>query len=105
AEQRLQGVLWPRALLFSAATFTSLLAFGLYSARQRARSIGILVRILAAVGAGVGLTAVSFFVVPSLDIGRGVLGVAAGISAVLVCSMRIMLPRIVNEDVLKRRVL
>src|SRR3982074_1678644 len=105
AEHRLQGVLWPRALLFSAATFTSLLAFGLYSARQRARSIGILVRVLASVGGGVGLTAVGFFVVPSLDIGRGVLGIAAIMSVVLVCTMRVTLPRVVGENALKRRVL
>jgi len=105
AEQRFQGLLWPRALLFSAATFVSLLAFGLYSARQRAGSMGILVRVAAAVGAGVALTAVGFFVIPSLDIGRGVLGAAAGISVVLVWTMRILLPRIVDEDILKRRVL
>jgi len=105
AAQHVQGVLWPRALLYSAATFTSLLAFGLYSARQRARSIGILVRVLAAVGAGVGLTAVGFFVIPSLDIGRGVLGVAAIMSVAAVCTMRATLPRVVNEDALKRRVL
>jgi sugar transferase (PEP-CTERM system associated) len=105
AMERLQGVLWPRALLFSGATFTSLLAFGLYSARQRARSIGIFVRVVVAVGAGMALTAVSFFVIPSLDIGRGVLGVAAIIDVVLVCTMRVLLPRVIDENIFKRRVL
>ncbi len=105
AAHRFQGVLWPRALLFSGATLTSLIAFGLYSARQRARSIGILVRVVAAVGAGVAVTAVTFFAVPSLDIGRGVLGVAAMSSVVLVWTMRALLPRVVDENVLKRRVL
>src|SRR3974390_807741 len=52
------GPLWPRAVVFSGAMSGSLLAFGLYSARQRARSAGILVRVAAAVAAGVVVTAV-----------------------------------------------
>jgi sugar transferase (PEP-CTERM system associated) len=104
-EHRLQGVLWPRGALFSAATFTSLLAFGLYSARQRARNGGIFVRVVVAVAVGMALTAFSFFVVPSLDIGRGVLSVAAIISIVLICTMRVVLPRVIDENLFKRRVL
>src|SRR5439155_4925164 len=66
-----QGPLWPRAVLFSAMMFTSLFAFGLYSTRQRARSTGLMVRVIAAISAGVAATAVFFFLVPDLAIGRG----------------------------------
>ena len=41
ALERWQGPLWPRATLFSVMMFTSLLGFGLYSARQRARGSGL----------------------------------------------------------------
>jgi sugar transferase (PEP-CTERM system associated) len=105
AEQHLQGVLWPRALLFSTATTTSLLAFGLYSTRQRARSVGIVVRAGASVATGFGLTTAVLFIFPNLDIGRGVLGSAALMSVVLVCGMRALLPWLVDANVLKRRVL
>src|SRR6478752_4492663 len=42
------GPLWPRALLFSVIVIICLLAFGLYSARQRARLTGVVVRLAAA---------------------------------------------------------
>ncbi len=100
-----QGSIVPRAALFSAATTGSLLAFGLYSARQRARILGILVRVVAAVLTGVGLTAICFFLIPSFNIGRGVLGVAAFISVPLVCGTRIGFARLVGDNVFKRRVL
>src|SRR5579862_5631426 len=60
------GVVLYRAGLFSIAMVASLLAFGLYSARQRARSVGILVRVIAAVCGGLAVTAVFFFVLPDL---------------------------------------
>src|SRR5579863_10005820 len=105
AIERYQGPLWPRAALFSTAMVASFLAFGLYSARQRARSIGLMVRVVAAIGAGVALTAVCFFVIPNLWIGRGVLGVAVIIAVALVFGVRVTFARFVNETVFKRRVL
>lgn len=100
-----QGSVWPRAALFSGAMFASLLAFGLYSARQRASGFGIMVRIVAAVLAGVGVTALCLFLIPSLPIGRGVLAVAVTLSVVLICATRLTFARLAGENVLKRRVL
>ena len=51
-------MLWPTALLFSLVMSVCLLAFGLYSARQRARVFGIVMRVLAAVIAGIAVTAI-----------------------------------------------
>jgi sugar transferase (PEP-CTERM system associated) len=104
AAQEYQGQLWPRAALFSAATCGSLLAFGLYSARQRARSVGIIVRAIAAAITGVALTAVCFFVIPSLSIGRGVLALATVGSVLTILAVRLMFTHIVDETVFKRRV-
>src|SRR5215467_11835167 len=58
--ERTEGPLWPRALLFSVVTFACQLAFGLHSARQRARSAGIFIRIVAAACVGTVITGVGF---------------------------------------------
>jgi len=102
--EHLQGPLWPRALVFSISMLASLLAFGLYSARQRARSAGILVRVVAAVLAGVLATAVFFYVIPDLWIGRGVLMLAAASTATAVVALRLGFSHLVDETPFKRRV-
>ena len=105
AVERWQGPLWPRAMLFSVMMFTSLFAFGLYSARQRARNIGLIVRVVAAVSAGVAATAVFLFVVPDLWIGRGVLGLAAIGATAVVTGVRVAFGRLADGAAFKRRIL
>jgi sugar transferase (PEP-CTERM system associated) len=105
AAESSQGVLWPRAMLFSAMMVTSLLAFGLYSARQRARGAGLVVRFTAAISAGVAATAVFFFLVPDLWIGRGVLGLATIGAAVGLSAVRLIFRHFSDGAVFKRRVL
>ena len=65
-----EGPFFLRGLLFTGATLLCALAFGLYSDRQRARTIGILFRVVAAVLGGVALTATGFYLIPHLWIGR-----------------------------------
>jgi hypothetical protein len=48
-----EGSVWARGLPFAGATFACTMAFGLYSARQRARMVGVIFRLVASVGAGV----------------------------------------------------
>ena len=99
------GALWPRALLFSAVMVMSLLALGLYSARQRARAGGLVVRGILAVITGIAVTSATFYVVPHLWMGRSVLALAAfGAAAGLVLS-RIAFSHLVDENLFKRRVL
>ncbi len=102
---RLQGALWPRGIVFSIAMVGSLLAFGLYSARQRARSAGILIRVIAAVIAGIMITAVIFYIIPNLWIGRGILSLAAMGAFVIVVVVRLGFSRFVDDTPFKRRVL
>jgi sugar transferase (PEP-CTERM system associated) len=102
--ERVEGPLWPTALLFGTVMIVCLLAFGLYSARQRARVFGIAMRVLAAVSAGVAVTAIICYIIPALRVGRGVmllasLGALAGITLT-----RTVFSRLVHEDVFKRRV-
>lgn len=103
--ERLEGPLWPRALLFSVVMFASQLALGLHSARQRAPTEGILVRIVAAVGVGVAISGACFYLLPDMWIGRGVValaGVGAGITALI---LHIACARLIDERVFKGRVL
>jgi lipopolysaccharide/colanic/teichoic acid biosynthesis glycosyltransferase len=103
--ERTDGPLWPRGIVFSISMVASLLAFGLYSARQRARTVGICVRVLAAVSAGIVVTAVWFYVVPNLGIGRGVLSLAASSAAAAVVALRLGFGHFFDDGPLKRRVL
>jgi len=102
--ERQRGPLWPRALLFSAAMAICLLAFGLYSARQRARSGGILVRVAIAVLSGIVVTAACFYIIPDLWIGRGVLSLAALTAALIVLMLRLGFSHLMDETPFRRRV-
>ncbi|MGP8035313.1 MAG: TIGR03013 family XrtA/PEP-CTERM system glycosyltransferase [Steroidobacteraceae bacterium] len=99
------GRLWPRALLFAVIMFACQLALGLHSARQRARSEGILVRIVAAVGVGVAISGACFYLVPDMWIGRGVLALAGAGAGVIALILHIAFARLIDERVFKGRVL
>lgn len=105
ATEAFQGPLWPRGLLFSAMMFTSLLAFGLYSVRQRSRGSGLVVRVVVAVGAGAAATAIFLFMVPDLRIGRGVFALAVMGAAVVVSGVRLTFSRLAKGDIFKRRII
>ena len=105
AIDRAQGPLWPRAVVFSVSLVSSFLAFGLYSVRQRARSAGITIRVIAAIVVGVLATTVVFYLVPNLWIGRGVITIAALSAAAIVVTGRLLFYRFVDETPLKRRVI
>jgi len=101
----LQGPLWTRALLFSIVMVTCLLAFGLYSARQRARFAGIVLRLGVALGTGLAATSALFYLIPDLWIGRGVMALAALGGLCGTVASRFIFARVVDESVFKRRVL
>ena len=100
-----QGSMWARGLLFTAATFCCTLAFGLYSGRQRARTIGILFRVVLSVATAVAITAVGLYLIPHLWIGRPVLGIAGTIVIVMLLMLRLGFLRLVGDSPFKRRVL
>jgi sugar transferase (PEP-CTERM system associated) len=103
--EQLHGAVWPRALAFSAIMVLCLLAFGLYSGRQRARFTGMILRVAVALVAGFALTAALFYMVPTLWIGRGVDGLAAIGGLFGVVTSRLVFARVVDENIFKRRVL
>jgi len=97
--------LWLCPAVFVAANLVSILAFGLYSSRQRARTSGVFVRLVAAVAAAAVGTVAVFYVFPSLWVGRGVLGLASFAALIGAGASRAMFSRMMDESLLKRRVL
>jgi len=100
-----EGSVWARGLLFTAATFSCTMAFGLYSARQRARTVGILFRVIASVGAGVAVTALGLYLIPHMWIGRPVLAIAGILVVAVLLILRLGFLRIVADVSFKSRVL
>lgn len=93
------------AVVFGATAFLGFTAMGLYSRRQRARLPGILLRVLAAIGAGVvGVGLLSYFF-PVLLMPRRVLALAALAAFILVAAARTVFGRLADEKLFKRRVL
>lgn len=96
--------LWITALLFAALTSAGMLSVGLY---QRGLDLGsdLLVRIgLAFLFVSIGMS-LSFYLVPGLFVGRGVLGYALGFAVVGVIAARAAFYRLTSEDVRMHRVL
>ena len=103
--ERLHGPLWPRAAIFSVATLACQLAFGLHSARQRARSAGILIRVVAAVGVGAAISGACLFLIPELWLGGGVVALASLGAAIVALILHIAFGPLIDERVFKVRVL
>lgn len=104
-EQQQQAALWLGALLFSAVMAVSLLAFGLYSSRQRARGAGMFARVLLAMTAGIVVTAVCFELMPDFSVGGNVLALSTVSAASIVIALRLGFSRLVDKAPLRRRVL
>jgi sugar transferase (PEP-CTERM system associated) len=100
-----RNALLPCAGVFGATNVLSFLAFGLYSSRQRARTSGVFVRLVAAVAAATIGTAALFYVVPSLWLGRGILALASLFALIGAGLSRAIFAHLVDETLFKRRVL
>jgi sugar transferase (PEP-CTERM system associated) len=100
-----EHALWFCAALFGAANLISVLAFGLYSSRQRARTAGVFVRLVAAIVAAGVVTAAVFYTVPDLWLGRGVLALSSLFALLGAALCRGVFVRMMDEALFKRRVL
>jgi len=99
------GPLWPRAGSFALIVVLCMLAFGLYSARQRAQLSGVLVRVGAALLVATCALAAVFYLLPSLQLWRGVEALAVFMTGVGLLASRLVFERAVSQDIFKRRVL
>ncbi|MGD9342177.1 MAG: TIGR03013 family PEP-CTERM/XrtA system glycosyltransferase [Chromatiales bacterium] len=100
-----KGALFAQAVVFALTMLGALVAVGLYHARQRAGTIGVLVRVIAGVALGlVGITLI-FYIFPVLYFGRGFFAYAAFLSILGILLARIVFSNVVDEEIFKRRVL
>src|SRR5580658_3929114 len=94
-----QGPLWPRAAIFGLILVVCLMAFGLYSARQRAQLSGVLVRVGAALLVAVCAVAAVFYLLPSMHLWRGVEALAVVFTGCGIILSRIVFVRVVNQEI------
>jgi len=99
------GPLWPRALVFSAIVTVCLLAFGLYSSRQRAQLAGVVVRLGAALVVASAAIAAVFYILPVLNLWRGAAALAVVLTGCALLVTRIVFGRAVDQEIFKHRVL
>jgi sugar transferase (PEP-CTERM system associated) len=100
-----QGPIWPKELLIAIVFLLSLASLGLYQLRQRARFIGVFVRLLMALMVAHVALGLIFYLAPSLDAGRGVTALTGGFAFIGLALTRFVFLRIVDEEFFKRRVL
>jgi sugar transferase (PEP-CTERM system associated) len=94
-----------RAGTFAAFILFGMTALGLYQAHLRETWFGAIARqAVAFVLGAVGLL-VFYYLVPQMQLGRGVLGLALGTGFVLVALFRVLSQSLVDVEALKRRVL
>jgi sugar transferase (PEP-CTERM system associated) len=99
------GPIWPRAVVFSGIVVVCLLAFGLYSGRQRAQLVGVFVRLAAALAVSSAAIAAVFYVFPVLRLWRGVAALSIIFTGAGVLVSRMVFGRVVDQQIFKRRVL
>jgi len=96
---------WTGSVVFAAFGFMSLTAVGLYSNRQRSEITGVAVRVVAAITGAVVMSALVYYFLPDIAIGRRTLATAAGIAVVGSLGLRGAFERLLDEELFKRRVL
>lgn len=99
------GDLLPTAMVFAGFGLVSMFAVGLYSTRQRSSLAGVFVRIVASCLNAAALSALVYYVFPSLRIERDLLGITTGLAVVTSFVTRLLFERIVDENLFKRSVL
>jgi sugar transferase (PEP-CTERM system associated) len=94
-----------RSLVFATFVFFGMAALGAYRAYLRVSLFGMLAKqaVAFAIG-GVGL-ALGYYVVPQAYVGRGVLGIALGLSFVAVAGFRWLFMHLAELEAFKRRIL
>jgi sugar transferase (PEP-CTERM system associated) len=93
------------SIVFAIFGIVSLIAVGLYSTRQRTDLTGVAVRVVAGITAAIVLSALVFYFLPSISIGRRTLLMAAPIGAVASLALRVVFERLFEDELFKRRVL
>lgn len=95
----------PASFLFAAFGLLGFLAVGLYSTRQRSNAAGVAARLATGIAIAVALSALAYYFLPGLGVGRRVLVPSAVIAIVGCFAVRTTFDRLFRGTLFKRRVL
>jgi sugar transferase (PEP-CTERM system associated) len=93
------------ALLYSVFMQLSLIAFGAYQRKSRQPAEMVALRIAGSLCVGMVILGLTFYMFPTLSLGRGVIGLSFVISFVLIMSVRMVYQRVDEERDFRPRVL
>ena len=99
------GALWPRALSFALVHWIGFVALGLYLPNLRDGFRGVLVRMVLAMTAGTVLLALTYYLIPSTFMGRGVLALSTLQALILLLGTRLAFYQLIGTERLRSRVL
>lgn len=91
--------------LVALSVLISMLSMGLYQSRLRDGFEGVLVRLAVSCAVAMLILSLVFYVIPSMYLGRGVLGLAILISLFGITVVRFVFMKVMDEKTLKRHVL
>jgi sugar transferase (PEP-CTERM system associated) len=94
-----------RTLLVAICTTGAMAAFGLYQVHTRHNRMDLILRLGMAFAFGGIALLVLYYAVPSTYIGRGVLAIALSLAVLMVFVLRLLLQRVFEAEIFKRRVL
>jgi len=103
--EHVAGVSWPKVLVFTLVMLVSFTAMGLYQRHLREGITGIILRVLVGMVLGGVALILIFYLFPQLYMGRGVFIIAMIFVFALICILRVIYYRVVDQSALKRRVL
>ena len=99
------GSFYVKAFLYAAVMQVSLLAFGVYQ-RQAGRFVDVMMlRIASGLLLGLIPLGVSYYIVPTFFLGRGVLAISVALSFILISVVRLLFRRVVKENNMWSRIL
>ena len=97
--------MWLTALVFTVVMVICLISMGLFQTRSRGEASSILLRIILGSLAGGAVLMLIFYSIPSLNPGRGVLLLSTMISFFVIGTLHPVFFSLVDEELLKRKVL
>ena len=92
-------------VVFAVLGLLTLMAVGLYSTRQRCNAAGVATRVAVAIVWAVAISALLFYFVPGVGMGRRILIATAFVSILLCLAVRVVFNRLFQGSLFKRRVL
>jgi len=100
-----EGLLFGKALLFSAVMMSSMTFMGLYQRHLREGVEGVLLRVAASLILGFVSLSIIFYISPDVTFGRGEFALSSIVALLGLVSIRLIFIRFVDEDTGSRRIL